>query len=50
MISTTTKQGTANLIDHLAEKLPDKSLKEEDDILKVAILGRPNVGKSALFQ
>ena len=49
LISTTTKQGTANLIDHLAEKLPDKSLKEEDDILKVAILGRPNVGKSALF-
>ena len=49
LISTTTKQGLPAFIDHLAERLPDKKAKIEDDILKIALLGRPNVGKSALF-
>ncbi len=49
LISTTTKQGVVNLTAHLSEKLPALTLKKDDDILKVAILGRPNVGKSALF-
>ena len=49
LTSTTTKQGVGALIGHLASSLPDKKLKQDEDILKIALLGRPNVGKSALF-
>lgn len=49
LTSATTKKGLDGLSAHLATILPERSLKREEDVLKVAILGRPNVGKSALF-
>jgi len=51
MVGTTVKQGRG--IDELLTKLvvviPKATLDEDDDRLHVAILGRPNVGKSSLF-
>ncbi|MYB39855.1 ribosome biogenesis GTPase Der [Candidatus Saccharibacteria bacterium] len=49
LTSTTTRQGVDALIGHLASSLPNKKLKQDGDVLKIALLGRPNVGKSALF-
>lgn len=47
--STTTRQGINDLLDYLAKSLPQTSLEKDDNVIKVALLGRPNVGKSALF-
>lgn len=44
--------GTGELLDQICELLPHEDLKEdrvEDDSFHVAIAGRPNVGKSTLF-
>jgi GTP-binding protein len=40
--------GTGNLLDAIVEAIPPAEEEEEDTSLKVAILGRPNVGKSTL--
>jgi GTP-binding protein len=40
--------GTKELLDALIDTLPKASL-AEDDALKIALIGRPNVGKSSLF-
>jgi len=41
--------GTGDLLDAVVEALPPfEAEEEEDDRLKIAILGRPNVGKSSL--
>ena len=42
-------KGIDDLIDTLIDNTPKASVKIESDRLKVAILGRPNVGKSQLF-
>lgn len=48
--STTTKQGIDDFIYLIESMLPRvKSISVEDDRIKVALLGRPNAGKSALF-
>jgi len=47
--STTQHQGIGELLDKLVGIIPKATLKEADDTLRLAILGRPNVGKSALF-
>ncbi len=47
--STTQQKGIEELLDELVEIIPKASLKESDDRLRIAILGRPNVGKSYLF-
>jgi len=47
--STTQHRGISDLLDTLVEQIPKATLKEDDDRIRVAILGRPNVGKSALF-
>lgn len=47
--STTQHRGLSELLDLLVESIPKATLKEDDNRLHVAILGRPNVGKSALF-
>lgn len=47
--SVTQSRGIDDLLNHLAKTLPKASLKEATDRLHLAILGRPNVGKSALF-
>jgi GTPase len=47
--SVTQTRGIDNLLEHLAEILPKASIVEDDDRIRLALLGRPNVGKSALF-
>jgi GTP-binding protein len=47
--STTQHRGIGELLDKLVEDIPKATLKEDDDRLHIALLGRPNVGKSYLF-
>jgi GTPase len=47
--STTQHRGIGELLDTLVEQIPKATLAENDDRIRVALLGRPNVGKSALF-
>jgi len=49
--TTTTKQGRGitELLDRLLTVIPSVSSIEDDNRLHIAILGRPNVGKSSLF-
>lgn len=49
LTSTTQHRGTDQLLDHLVEVIPKVSQNEPDDKLRIALLGRPNVGKSNLF-
>ena len=42
--------GTGDLLDWILDNIPeDDSEDEDDDIIKVAIVGKPNVGKSSLL-
>ncbi len=41
--------GVSELLDKIAEIIPEAHQTEADDILRVALIGRPNVGKSHLF-
>jgi GTP-binding protein len=41
--------GVADLLDDLVAGLPPAPEEEEDDSIKIAIVGRPNVGKSSLL-
>ncbi len=47
--STTQGKGIERLLDELAEVIPNATQIEDDDRLRIAIVGRPNVGKSQLF-
>ncbi len=48
-VSAVHGHGTGDLLDEVLKFLPDeKSEEEEDDITSVAIIGKPNVGKSSL--
>ncbi|HET8670767.1 MAG TPA: ribosome biogenesis GTPase Der [Candidatus Saccharimonadales bacterium] len=47
--STTQQRGISELLDTLVAQIPSATLKEDDDRLHIALLGRPNVGKSYLF-
>jgi GTP-binding protein len=42
-------KGVSELLDKVAQQLPEFSLEQEPDIMKIAIVGRPNVGKSMLL-
>ena len=49
-ISAYHRRGTAELMDRIISRLPTPSLVEaEPEVMKVAIVGRPNVGKSTLL-
>jgi GTPase len=41
--------GTGDLLDRVVEQLPPAEEEEESEGLKIAIVGRPNVGKSSLL-
>lgn len=41
--------GISELLDVIGSFIPSASQKEPDDILRVSLIGRPNVGKSYLF-
>jgi GTP-binding protein len=47
--STTQKSGLEDLLEAAAAQLPPAKLRESSEIIKVSLLGRPNVGKSSLF-
>lgn len=47
--STTQHRGIGELLDTLVENIPKATLPDNNDRIRVALLGRPNVGKSALF-
>ncbi len=51
IIQTTATQnrGVYDLLDAVADLIPVREALPEDDILRIALLGRPNVGKSHLF-
>lgn len=42
-------EGISTLLDSIAEHIPAASESEPDDIIRIALIGRPNVGKSTLF-
>ena len=53
-VSATTSQGLNDLRNRITDELAklgfkDKPVKTESDSLKIALIGRPNVGKSSLF-
>jgi GTPase len=47
--STTQSRGIEQLLDNLVAIIPKVVQEDADDVLRIAILGRPNVGKSQLF-
>jgi GTP-binding protein len=40
--------GTGDLLDRLVELLPEDDEEAEEDLIRLAVIGRPNVGKSSL--
>jgi GTP-binding protein len=48
-ISAVHGTGTGDLLDVLIAEFPEKSEEEEDDSAKIAIVGKPNAGKSSLL-
>jgi len=49
LTSTTQHRGIESLLETLATNMPSATLNEAEDRIHIALLGRPNVGKSALF-
>ncbi len=49
LTSTTQNQGIEDLLDTLMEYIPAGRQEDADDRIHIALLGRPNVGKSFLF-
>lgn len=49
-VSSVHGHGTGDLLDAVFEKIPDEGSDEtDDDTLKVAVIGKPNAGKSSLI-
>lgn len=48
-IASTNGSGTGELLDALVEVLPQKEEKEEDELPRFAVVGRPNAGKSSFI-
>ncbi|HEX5385381.1 MAG TPA: ribosome biogenesis GTPase Der [Gemmatimonadales bacterium] len=47
-VSAGVGKGSGDLLDALVERLPPRSVGEDEETIQVAIVGRPNVGKSSL--
>ena len=47
--STTHGIGIGDLLDKVIELLPQQQEKEKDDVIRFSLIGRPNVGKSSLY-
>lgn len=47
--SASQKKGIEELLDAVGQQLPTARARQDDSKIKVSILGRPNVGKSSLF-
>ena len=48
-ISATNCKGIGDLLDKVYEELPEIKEEDDDDSIKVAVIGKPNVGKSSLI-
>jgi len=48
-VSSVSGSGTGELLDQIVDSLEDKPEENDDDLLRLAIVGRPNVGKSSLL-
>ncbi|MFP4489403.1 MAG: ribosome biogenesis GTPase Der, partial [Bacteroidales bacterium] len=48
-VSSTNGAGTGDLLDRIVEVLPDEKEEEEEELPRIAVVGRPNVGKSSLL-
>ncbi|WP_336515607.1 ribosome biogenesis GTPase Der [Pollutibacter soli] len=48
-LSAISGSGTGELLDAVAELIPEAEEKEEENLPKIAIIGQPNVGKSSLL-
>ncbi len=48
-VSAIHSRGTGDLLDAIAEHLPNVSAEDADHPLRLALIGRPNVGKSSLL-
>lgn len=42
-------QGIVAILDEITSYIPEEREREADDVLRIALIGRPNVGKSNLF-
>jgi GTPase len=47
-VSSLSGKGSGDVLDLIVERLPEAIGDEEDDALRVAVIGKPNVGKSSL--
>ena len=48
-ISSINGSGTGDLLDELVKSLPEKEQKEEENLPRFAVVGRPNAGKSSFI-
>ncbi len=48
-ISAANCKGIGDLLDKVYEELPEIKEEDDDDSIKVAVIGKPNVGKSSLI-
>ncbi|MBL4887592.1 MAG: ribosome biogenesis GTPase Der [Flavobacteriaceae bacterium] len=48
-IASINGSGTGDLLDDLVKALPDHEIKQEDELPRFAVLGRPNAGKSSFI-
>ena len=48
-VSSVHGHGTGDLLDRVLENLPDDTAADDSDYVRVAVIGKPNVGKSSLI-
>ncbi|MFB6318301.1 ribosome biogenesis GTPase Der [Saccharicrinis sp. FJH54] len=49
MISSMNGSGTGELLDHVAANLEEDTAETDEELPKIAVVGRPNVGKSSII-